>query len=818
MTASPRIVIIGAGLVGCALADALARRGGARVTVLDRGPLPGTGGATGHDAGLVRQLGPDRTHTRLATATRSAYAALRDAGRPVLTRSGSLEVAATADGLDELRHRHDRATAAGLDCRLLDPEECAARHPLLDPARVAGGLHVPGDGTVDPVAVARLYAAGAARHGAAVLGHRTVTALERSGGRVIAVRCADERHPADVVVCCAGVWTPAVTAPAGVTVPLAAVTGRYARTDALGALETIHALEAASGRADPALPVLVDAAAGVAIRTHGHRIGIAAAPDRHRGTAVSGGTAPAAPRSTPEDLDPAWDVATALLPLLRDAKVAEGVDGLVAATPDGAPLLGEHPDLPGLWIAGAVPTACAAGAAEVLAEWIGTGRPALHGAPLDLSGMHLDRFEPGSVDPSTALPLAVGSPFHSRQVELRARFAPAHDPAPAWFGANAALPEVCEIPRPAGAGEGAPVAGAEALIARRAAGMTDLSAGRRVEVTGPGAAGFLQQRTTGDVDRPVGEIVETLLLDDDGGLLAAPRVTRLGADRFLVGLADRLQVAELRRAATGRAGDVGIVDVGIVDVSAVTACLGLRGPHAGAILGALAAGGAPGPGRAGPRTLGAVATTVLRPRDGCWEIVCAAADAERLWDAVRAAGAPYGLAAVGRTAADALRVEDADPRAGAEISAEHGPDAVGLGDRVDPAKPAFPGRAAVLALRAAGGPAERLVTLVLDHAGALLRGGEPVYDLPRARRHSRDPVLLDGGAAGAAGPDLRRGPVIGRVTAAVSGHTTGTALARAWLPAVRAAAGTRVGIELAGRSLTARVAAGPLDRQYSPTA
>ena len=106
------------------------------------------------------------------------------------------------------------------------------------------------------------------------------------------------------------------------------------------------------------------------------------------------------------------------------------------------------------------------------------------------------------------------------------------------------------------------------------------------------------------------------------------------------------------------------------------------------------------------------------------------------------------------------------------------------------------------ASRAAGGPAQRLVTLVLDDDGSVLHGGEPVYDLPAPRRHSRDPVLLDGA------PDLSRGPVIGRITVAATGYTTGTSLARAWLPAERADPGTRVSVELFGRRLTAEVTDG----------
>ena len=53
MSGTPRVVIIGAGIVGANLADGLIARGWDRVTVVDQGPLPLTGGSTSHAPGLV---------------------------------------------------------------------------------------------------------------------------------------------------------------------------------------------------------------------------------------------------------------------------------------------------------------------------------------------------------------------------------------------------------------------------------------------------------------------------------------------------------------------------------------------------------------------------------------------------------------------------------------------------------------------------------------------------------------------------------------------------------------------------------------------
>ncbi|BBG01796.1 MULTISPECIES: FAD-dependent oxidoreductase [Pseudonocardia] len=828
-TTTPRIVIIGAGIVGCALSDELTARGHRDVTVLDKGPLFRTGGSTSHEPGLVFQVGPDRNLTRLAAATVAKYSALRAQGTPCLRRAGGIEVATTPERLTDLHRRHGWAAAAGVESRMLEPGECATLHPLLDKDRILGGLHVPGDGIAGAVDAAREQARAAIHRGAVFLQGRTVTAVEQRGGRVTGVRCGDELFEADVVFSCAGIWAPLIGRLAGVEVPLVPMVHQYARTNPLRALETIHALESASGRRDPVLPVLRHPDAALHVRPHGHRLGIGA--HGHRAMPVApheldtpgpGAVLPAERRFTPDDFEPSWAAAAALLPVLGDAKVEDGANGILPATPDGLPLLGEHPDLAGFWTAEGVRLAHSAGIAEAVAEWLTTGRPMLGGEPLDLAHLHIDRFDPATLAPSVvrartirafeqaddvrhpldppavARPVRI-SPLYSRQVELRAVFTEAGAvERPMWFEANAWLPEVCELTPRRGwtARNWSPIAGAEALVTHRAAGLFDLSPLRRVEITGPAAAELLQRTVTGDVDGPVGQVLPTLLLDAAGGVLTDLTVTRLADRRFLAVVPDRRGVAALRR--WGRPGAT------VTDITEATAAIGLWGPRVSTILDGLVPAEVAQLGRlrAAAFCLGGVPVTGLRisgiGAEG-WELICTAADAERLWDVLYVAGAPYGLVAAGGHALEALRIEAGRRVAGIDLSAEHGPDAAGVGDAVVMDKGPFVGRAAVHASRSAGGPVQRLATLVLDDAGAVLHGGEPVHDLPEPRRYSRDPVLLDGA------PDLARGPVIGRITVAATGYTTGTSLAHAWLPAERAEPGTRVSVELSGRRLTAEV-------------
>src|SRR6266496_3587698 len=96
----PKVVIVGAGIVGCALADELTGRGWTDVTVLEQGPLGATGGSSSHAPGLVFQTNPSRTMARLAR-----YTVDKLAGLGCFRQVGSLEVATTPDRLRELHRR-----------------------------------------------------------------------------------------------------------------------------------------------------------------------------------------------------------------------------------------------------------------------------------------------------------------------------------------------------------------------------------------------------------------------------------------------------------------------------------------------------------------------------------------------------------------------------------------------------------------------------------------------------------------------------------------------------------------------------------------
>jgi hypothetical protein len=197
--------------------------------------------------------------------------------------------------------------------------------------------------------------------------------------------------------------------------------------------------------------------------------------------------------------------------------VEEGFNGIFSFTTDGMPLMGEASGLKGFWVAEAVWVTHSAGVARAMAEWLIEGTPRT-----DVHECDLNRFEEHQLAPSYVQqrscqnfvevydilhPLQPAeaprqlrlSPFHDRQRELSAVFLEASGwERPHWYEANQDLAQVESVP---GRGEWAsrywsPIAGAEALVTRERVAMYDMTALKRLEVTGPGALDCLQYLTT----------------------------------------------------------------------------------------------------------------------------------------------------------------------------------------------------------------------------------------------------------------------------------------------------------------------------------
>jgi dimethylglycine oxidase len=815
MAGSLRVVIIGAGIVGTSLADELVLRGWTDVLVVEQGRLYAAGGSSSHAPGLVFQANPSKTMTEFAKYTVEKFSGLTLDGAWCFRQVGGLEVATTPSRLAELSRRHGFAQSWGLDgARFLDPDECLRVSPLLDKNVVLGGLLVPSDGLAKAVRAAEAQAGRAIEGGARVIGECTVSGIRTDDGRVRAVITDQGEIPADIVVSCAGIWGPRIGAMVGMATPLQPLAHLYAKTGRVDALARI----AAPPDLENERPILRHQDRDLYFREHVDRMGIGAYGHRPMPVEASDLLAPAdAPVMpsivdwTPADFAESWGWAQELMPALRETAIQEGIDGIFSFTPDGFPLLGESRDVAGFWVAEAVWVTHSAGVARAAAEWLVDGAPSIDVHECDVNRFEVHHLAPAYIrdrgfqnlvevydvihplQPMEAPRPLRTSPFFEREQELGACFLEGSGwERPQWYEANAGLVERYRdrIPeRDAWAARyWSPIAGAEALATRDAVGLYDMTSLKRIEVTGLGALAFLQRLTTNNLDRRVGSIVYTLLLEEHGGIRSDLTIARLDDDRFQVGANGQLDLDWFER----HLPEDGSVQVR--DVTAGTCCIGLWGPHAREVLAPLTgddvSNGGFGYFRAKRLHVGHVPVTALRLSyvgELGWELYTTADMGRKLWDVLWEAGQQHGITAAGRSAFGSLRIEKGYRSWGTDMTTEHDPFEAGLGFAVRMDKGDFVGRSALEARsEATTGP--RLTCLTLEDRAVVM---------------GKEPVFADGLPAG-------------YVTSAAFGYSTGCSIAYAWLPAEVATPGRAVEIEYFGERLRAVVAAEPLfDREMA---
>ncbi|HEX2355101.1 MAG TPA: FAD-dependent oxidoreductase [Micromonosporaceae bacterium] len=795
--ATPRVVIIGAGVVGAALAEELSARAWTDVTVVEQGGLPRPGGSSSHAPGLVFQTNPAKVMTRFARYTIDKLTRLG-----CFNAVGSLEVATGEARLAELHRRHGWLTAWGGRGEVLGPAECVRRHRLLDPDAVLGGLYVPGDGIADSVRAVETQLALARERGVRILDRHEVLDIHVEGDRVRGVITDRGDLPADIVVCSAGIWGPRVARMVGVCLPLTPLAHQLGWTGPLGAL--------AGQRAEAVRPILRHQDADLYLRERFDRIGVGYYGHRPMPVPVHdiapmalADPMPSVLPFTEEDFGPGWAAAQDLLPAIREAKVEEGMNGLFSFTTDNMPMLGRASTVDGFWVAEAVWVTHSAGVARAVAEWLVEG----HCSSFDLHECDVNRFEEHQLAPAYVLardcqnyievydiihplqpmeeprPLRT-TPFYQRQRELNAYFLEATGwERPQWYEDNAGLLAGRDIPQPNAwaARYWSPIVGAEAMATREAVALYDMTALKRVVVTGPGAAAYLQRLTTGNVDRPVGSVTYCLLLDANGGIRSDITVARLGPQEFQVGVNGPLDVEWFVRHLPADG------SVAVRDTTAGTCCVGVWGPLARDLVQPLTADDFSSEGfryfRAKRAHIGTVPVIALRLSyvgELGYELYTTADLGLKLWDTLWSAGQPLGILAGGRGAFASLRLEKGYRSFGADMTYEHDPYEAGLGFAVKLDKGDFLGREALLGRT---NPVRRLTCLTIADPADVVMGKEPVY----------------------AGADC-----VGHVTSAAYGYTVGTGIAYAWLPVELATPGQTVHIGYFDRRIPAVVAAEPL--------
>ena len=375
------VAIIGGGVMGCAIAYELATRG-VPVTIIEQREVAAS--ASGASAGGVRQQGRDLRELPLALRAIPRWPGLADRlGVDVeYRRGGHLTLIEDETLLAPFAKGVVRQREAGLDIRLVEPRELAAIMPGIAPTVIAGS-YTPEDGHANPILTTKAYADAAVRAGA-ILRERTTVAGFRTDaeGRVTAVETTDGAIPCRWAINAAGAWAGAVARLAGTEIPL--------RPGCYQMLVTAPA------------PHLLDPVVGCV----GRPLSLKQVPGG--GFVVGGGWAGTVhlengrPGTLGAHIAGSAAACTGVLPLLRRLPLVRAWSGMEGESPDGIPMIGPDPAVPGLFHCCGFTGHGFAISPEVgalVATWLAAGE-----SPYDVHHFDPARFA-GGIIPDRVLPM-----------------------------------------------------------------------------------------------------------------------------------------------------------------------------------------------------------------------------------------------------------------------------------------------------------------------------------------------------------------------------------------------------------------------------
>jgi glycine cleavage system aminomethyltransferase T/glycine/D-amino acid oxidase-like deaminating enzyme len=814
-----RVVIVGAGIVGNGLAWHLARLGWRDIVQVDKGPLPNPGGSTGHASSFTFAVDHSRQTT---TWSIDSIREFEEMG--TFTRTGGIEIARTEERMHELHRRVSLARSYGINARLLTPAEVREMVPYMDETKILGGFYTHDVGVVDPLHAGTIYREKAQALGALQsFANTEVTGLTKVNGRITGVDTTRGHIAADIVVVCGGVWSRQVAEMAGAVIPLVPAVHQMVDIGPVPEFEVLdNPLE---------YPVVRDMDAKMYARQSGADLEIGSYA--HESLPVQPEDIPSNEQAlmsptelpfTSEHFDPYVETVLELYPTIvgnEKVGIKHAINGLMSFVPDGMSLVGETPEVKGLWCCSAIWIKEAPSICRMLAEWMTDGKPEMDPASVNIARFYDTQKTKYHVESrvSELFPKFYGivHPFEQWDTDRNVRLGAAHAghkalggvfveisgwERPNWYESNAPLLEefgdrVLDRTHEWDRRWWSPIINAEHLAMRERVGLVENPAFAEWDVSGPGALAWLQHMLAGQVDVPVGKLVYTQMLNEAGGIKADVTVMRLSDDLFRVVDAGFAGHSDLKWMTDHLPPDG---SVNFADATTAWTMIAVWGPRARDVVAsvtrddvsneALAFGSVAS---IDLQSVRVIAARISYVGELGWELHVPFEQGQRVWDMLLEAGKPFGIAPVGLAAyGGTLRVEKSMRLMGNELELDRNLVEAGLARPRVKAQD-FIGKAAYLAQREAG-PANLLCTLTVDDNTSA--SGEKRWMLGHEPICRRDGTVL-------ADRNGRRS----FVTTAATGPSVGRHLLMAYLPVEEAVMGNELAVEYIGELYPCSVAA-----------
>jgi dimethylglycine dehydrogenase len=807
-----RAVVVGGGAVGVSTLYHLTRKGWSDVVLIERAEL--TAGSTWHAAGLLPLFNMSYTVGQLHKYSVDLYKRLpAETGQDVSLRvTGNLRLATCRERMDEYQKYCGTANTIGVPFRIITPREIQELWPLIDlgggahtPA-IVGALYHPDDGHIAPADLTMALRKGARSGGAEIYEHTEMTALERTAAGEWRVRTPHGDITAEHIVFATGNYARQTGRMVGLEIPSIPVEHQYIVYDVCPELERYRR---GGGRE---LAVLRESDQSYYLREE--RLGWILGPyERGAPARFADGVPDWFGKSLFEgDLErllPHIEAAQRRVPAIEHCGIKDIINGPIAYTPDGSPLIGPAWNVRNLWMneGHSFGITAAGGAGWQLAEWIVEGEPGIDMLAVDPRrfGAYAGRnYLIRKNEETYRNVFTIHFPDEERPDARPAKTSAVYDKLSrlgavwgqryGWERANWFAPPGVERAdrwsfRRTNYFEHV---GNEVRLMRERVGIMDLTPFTKHEVGGPGAEGWLNGLVANKVPVKTGRMALSHALTPRGGIRSEFTITRLASDRLYVvsaGAAERYDSDYLRK----RLPDDRSVTLN--NVTGARGCFVVAGPHSRAVLAKLTS--TPLDNAAFPWLTGQVievglATDVYALRVNFvgslgWELHFPLEYAHHLFDALFAAGAEFGIGMVGMRAMESMRLEKSYRMWGTDLTRDYTPFEAGLDRFVRLEKDDFIGKRALLEQRARGVP-QRFATI-------------EVHGVVDADPLGNEPLFAPGGS------------MVGRTTSGYYGHTLRKSLAIGYVKPELAEVGAELEVEILGERKRATVLP---DSPYDP--
>ena len=787
-----QVAIVGGGAMGVGLLYHLAHEGWTDTTLLEKGEL--TSGSTWHAAGLVPHFIGSLNMAKVHAEAPSLYARLEEetglngGWHP----TGAIRLALTDSEVDWFRYVQGVLTLVGVESHLLSPSEIVERQPLLNVDDVKLGFWTPNDGWSDPSSSTNAMARGARQLGASIERHTLVTAMNQLSDGRWEVVTDKGRLVAEHVVNAAGCYAPQLGEMVGYDVPIVSVIHQYLVTEAIPEVAEL----------DFDFPVIRDPRASCYYRREID--GLIIGPYERAGAktyGVDGIDWDLHFHLTPPDHDvlmPWLELAAQRIPVFAEAGIRTTISGPITHTPDSGYLMGPAPGLKNYWVcAGAsIGVTQGPGAGKYLAQWMVHGQTEINVAEMDPRRFGTHTYPKGPFAEAKAIDefhemYQVRPPGEQRFAGRPIKTTPIYD---CFDELGAQWMEIFGWERPQYFGQpeqhtfrrsnALDAVGDEVRGTRERAGIADLTAFTKIEVTGKDAASLLDRLSANKLPGKDGGMRLTHMLTSQGGIECEMTITRLSPDRFYLNSSIMGEIHDLDWLTQHVLENE---NVAIRDVTNELAILAVTGPRSRDIIQPLTdtdlSNGRFGWLNAKEINVAGVPCIALRVSyvgELGWELHHPIASMLTLYKALVTSGEPHGLVHFGSYAMNEMRIEKGYKAWGSELTTEITPIEARIERFVDQSKD-FIGKEAVVA-RSKEQLSMVLVYCEVDTEDTECRGNEPVY---------------------------WNGKLVGITTSGTWSHTSNKSLAFAYVTPDLEQAGSRFEIRIMGQQRNATVLDAP---------